>query len=73
VLLGAVALLGLVGLLHRACARSSPSGLGASSSTPEGTQTRRSPGARAGRVQRPADHRSRAFAASNATALGSPV
>jgi hypothetical protein len=28
VLLGAVALLGLVGLLHRACARSSPSGLG---------------------------------------------
>ncbi len=30
VLLGAMALLGLVGLLHRACARSSPSGFGVS-------------------------------------------
>ena len=38
VLLGAVALLGLVGLLHRACAGSSPSGLGVRSSlTPKGT------------------------------------
>ena len=66
VFLGAVALLGLVGLLHRACAGSSPSGLGVRpSSTPEGTQTRRSPDARAGRVQRPADDRSRASRASN--------
>jgi hypothetical protein len=44
---GAVTLLGLVGLLHRACARSSPSGLGGSrpSATPEGTQNTPSPSA----------------------------
>ena len=66
VFLGAVALLGLVGLLHGACAGSSPSGLGVSpSSTPEGTQTRQTPESRAGRVHRPADDRSRASRASN--------
>ena len=44
VLLGAVALLGLVGLLHRDCPGSSPSGLGDGLSlTPEGTQTRLAP------------------------------
>jgi hypothetical protein len=67
VLPGAVALLGLEGLLrHRACAGSSPSGLGIRpSSTPEGTQTRRSPDTRAGRVHRPADDRSPATRPSN--------
>jgi hypothetical protein len=77
VLLGAVALLGLVGLLHRACAGSSPSGLGARpSSTPEGTQTRQTPDSRAGRVHRPADDRSCASGASNvrvtAASIGRP-
>jgi hypothetical protein len=44
VLLGAMALLGLVGLLHQKSARSSPSGLGdLFDSTPRGTQTRRRP------------------------------
>ena len=43
VLLRAMPLLGLVGLLHRGCARSSPSGPGSTSSTPRGTQTRRAP------------------------------
>ena len=43
VLLGAMALLGLVGLLHRACARSSPLGLG-STSDPE--RHANAPGAR---------------------------
>jgi hypothetical protein len=44
VLLGAVALLGLIGLLHQECPGSSPSGLGDGLSlTPKGTQTRLAP------------------------------
>jgi hypothetical protein len=48
-----MALLGLVGLLHRVCARSSPFDLG-STSTPESTQTRLAPVSASAR-RRPAD------------------
>jgi hypothetical protein len=68
VLLGAMSLLGLVGLLHRDCAGSSPSGLGAASvSTPRGTQTRRAPNG-AWRVRRLGDHRPGPEGVSNALA-----
>ena len=57
VLLGAMSLLRLVGLLHRSCARSSPSASGTVvPSTPRGTQTRRALTKRMAR-RRPGDYR----------------